>query len=152
MYKTRIGDFDIGEKDTLFFVKGLPGFENYKKYSIVTVDSSAPFKWLISLENSEIALPVINPWMVRIDYDISVPDADLKVLSIKGPEDSVVWAVSSIPENAPEHSTVDLVAPIIVNIKNNKAMQIILDDNRYTFRHSIKEELLRSEKLLKEVK
>ena len=148
VYKTKLGEMEIPEEKVLRFEEGLPGFENLKRFSIVS-NGSDPIMWLVSLEDDSVALPVINPWLVRIDYAVEIPEEVMENLGIEREEDVSLWAVLVIPQGDPSKMTINLMAPIVVNNKNGKAKQIILEGSGYDIRHSVKEELERSEKIAK---
>jgi len=46
--------------------------------------------------------------------------------------------------------TVNLAAPIIINLENNLALQYIPETSEYNLRHLVKEELERNKKLTQE--
>jgi len=151
VYKTKFGEIDIPESEVITFEEGLPGFENLKKFAIIS-RGSEPIMWLVSLEDEKVALPVMNPWIVRVDYNVQVPKEIVEDLEIEKEEDVKVWSIVVIPQDEPLDMTINLLAPIVVNARNRKAAQIILDNPEYDIRHSVKEEMERSKKLVEEAK
>ncbi len=149
MYKTKFGEIDIKEEEILTFEDGLPGFEHLTKFAIISRGMD-PIMWLVSLEDENVALPVINPWIVRVDYKVDVPKDAVESLGIQKEEDVQVWAVLVIPTDSPDNMTINLLAPIIVNTKNGKAAQVVLDNPEYDIRHYVKEEMERSKGILEE--
>jgi len=144
--KTKFGEIEVPEGKILTFDEGIPGFENLRKFAIVS-NGSDPIMWLVSLEDEDIALPIINPWLIRVDYSLEIPEDVKDELGIETPEDVQVWSVLVIPPDNPEEMTINLLAPIVVSLKTNKAKQIILEDGEYGIRHKVKEELERSRRL-----
>jgi flagellar assembly factor FliW len=57
-------------------------------------------------------------------------------LQLKRPEDAQVLAVVKIPDDL-NKMTVNLRAPIVINTVNNRAAQIVLEDERYSLRHPV---------------
>ncbi len=148
--KTKLGEIEIEEDKLITFEEGIPGLEDLKKFVIVS-NGSDPIMWLVSLEDENVALPVINPWLIRVDYTVDVPKDVTEDLGIENKDDVQVWAILVIPHDNPENMTINLMAPILVNTKNNKAKQIIMEDSGYGIRHLVKEELERSKKISEKV-
>lgn len=98
-----------------------------------------------------VALPIVNPWLVRVDYSFELSEADRKELKLENTEDVEVWAIVTIPRNAPNEATVNLLAPIVVNRKKNLAKQLLLEGSDYKLKHRIDEELKRSNEILKKM-
>ncbi len=150
VYKTKFGEIEINDKDILEFDTGLPGFEDLRKFAVVS-QGTEPTMWLVSLEDENIALPVIDPWIVRVDYDVKIPKEVVESLKLEKEEDVQVWSVLVIPKDNPDGMTINLLAPIVVNKKTGKAMQVILDTDEYDIRHNVKEEMERSRKIMEEL-
>jgi len=147
IFKTKLGEMDLSEKEIITFEEGIPGFDHLRKFAIVSVARTEPIKWLVSLEDRDVALPIIDPWIVRLDYHVDIPEKDVQDLGIEKNEDVSVWCVVVIPKDKPDDATINLLAPIVVNMKNGKAKQIIMETDEYTIKHRIKDELERSKKI-----
>ena len=144
--KTKLGEIEVPKDKVITFREGLPGLENLKKFVIVS-NGSDPIMWLVSIEDDSIALPIINPWLVRIDYVVDIPRDVMEDLEIKDMQDVQVWAVLVIPKDKAEDMTINLLAPIVVNVKKGLGKQVIMEGSGYDIRHFVKEELERSKKL-----
>jgi len=150
IFRTRLGEMDLSGKEIITFEEGIPGFDHLRKFAIISVPRTEPIKWLISLEDENVALPIIDPWIVRPDYHVDIPEKDVRDLEIEKKEDVSVWCVVVVPKDKPEDATINLLAPIVVNMKNGKAKQIIMETDEYTIRHRIKDELERSKRISSE--
>jgi len=131
------GEVEIDDNKVLFFENGLPGLEDNKRFALLSNEESRPINWFQSLDHWEIALPVIDPFLVCPDYAFDIPQADVDALEIKQVEDVYVLNVLVIPRNG--GITINLAAPIVINVKNNRGKQIILDDKKYSVRMPISE-------------
>ncbi|HHW32019.1 MAG TPA: flagellar assembly protein FliW [Clostridiaceae bacterium] len=133
------GVVDIEEKSILNFNEGIPGFEDYKKYVLLGEDQDETvFKWLQSVEKPDLAFVIINPFYIKKDYEFDLEESAIQALEIEKPEDVKVYTIVVVPEDVSRIS-VNLRAPIIINQKNNKGMQVILDREDYSVRHYILE-------------
>jgi flagellar assembly factor FliW len=139
------GEVEIDEKKILTFEKGLPGLEEDKNYALLSNEDSRPVSWLQSLDNREVALPVMDPFLVCPDYSFDISQNDVEVLSIEEIKDVYVLSILVIPKNV-NAMTINLSAPIIINVRNSKGCQIILDDRKYRVRVPVSELLEKSGK------
>ena len=133
-YKTKLGIFDIEEEEIIEFENGLPGFENLRKFSLISRADTEPIKWLISLEDERIALPVIDPWLIVEDYSLNLDNETVKTLENPKADRTLVLAVIDLHS---KNVSVNLAAPIIVNLDKAIGVQTIIDDARYTVKHPL---------------
>lgn len=138
----RFGQIEIDENKIIKFDEGLPGLEEYHNFAILQFEGSYPIIWLQSSEDKSICLPVIDSFLAKPDYSFDISDDDVAQLSLSGPEDLKIISVLVIPENI-DQMTINLAAPIIINTKNGKARQIILNNGEYSVRVPIFEEIMR---------
>ena len=139
---SRFGSITVDEESILSFPEGIPGFEHTRRYAIVphrTMQGHAsPFRWLQSLDEPSLALPVINPWSVRPDYAPTVAGLTIKQLGITDiREQAQFLTVVTIPVNNPAGITVNLLAPIMVNRITHVAKQVIVQNESYSIRTPI---------------
>ena len=131
------GEIEIDESSIINFPNGIPGFEKEKRYIIINnPDKENPFQWLQSIDNPDLAFVVINPFFVKVDYDIVLPESAIETLKIKDEEAVALYTIVVIPENI-EEMTTNLSGPIVVNVKEKLGKQIVLDDGRYSTKHYI---------------
>ncbi|MBW4827892.1 MAG: flagellar assembly protein FliW [Clostridiaceae bacterium] len=131
------GEIEIDESSIINFPNGIPGFEKEKRYIIINnTDEENPFQWLQSVDNQDLAFVVINPFFVKVDYDIRLPESAIEALKIKDEGDVALYTIVVIPENI-EEMTTNLSGPIVVNVKEKLGKQIVLDDGRYSTKYYI---------------
>lgn len=137
--KTKYFDeLEILSEDIITFENGIPGFEELHQYIIINQDE-VNYSFLQSLENSEICFIIMPPALVVTDYDISISEDIINKLNIEKAEDVCVFGILNIPDNVKD-MTINLKAPIVINIKNRKGAQEILDDDRYQIKYKIVKE------------
>lgn len=131
------GEIEVTDDDVLNFIGGVPGFDG-TKYVILnnSTQENNPFVWLQSMEDPNIALVLVNTFMLYPDYAPDVDDELLKDLEFSQREELVVFNVMVIPEKV-EDMTVNLKAPIIINNTNHKAIQVICDNSDYEIKHKV---------------
>lgn len=118
------------------FEKGIPGLEKYRKFEVSQVESNEKFKLIISIEDSNIGFIAISPFEIKKDYELNLSDDIIKELQIDSPKDVLVLNLITLGKTL-EKSTVNLKAPVIINIKNNKGKQLILQDDKYNIKEPL---------------
>jgi flagellar assembly factor FliW len=146
-FDTKLGSVKIDTEKIIEFEYGIPGFENLRKFALLQPESSFPIMWLVSLEDKQVAFPVILPQLIRSDYEIILPEDISEYLQLEKPEDAVVICILTIPQNT-EDITINLAAPIIISLKNNKGLQLLIENSEYKIRHYLKDEIERNNQLL----
>ena len=135
------GSVELDERQRVRFPFGVLGFESLHDYALLDAEQ-APFYWLQSLEVVEIAFVLIEPRVFRPDYSPGVAPEDLAEIGIFKPEDALVFAIVTIPED-PRQMTANLQGPVILNRQTRTGRQCISSDPRWQVRHTILGELQR---------
>ena len=97
-------------------------------------------EWLQSVEDMELAFPVTLCSFFGIDYQFDIPDEEAEKLGIKTAEDVLVLNIANIPSTNPEGATINMLAPVVINLANKKAMQIVLKNTDFEVRHKLFEQ------------
>lgn len=135
------GELNIDEKEIISFRNGLPGFDGIKRYILINnEEEGSPFKWLQAIDDERPAFVIIDPFAVKKDYEVNLNDEILKELEIKEDRDVAVFSIVVVPDDV-NKMTMNLQAPLIINMIKKLGRQLILDTDRYGVRHYILEEL-----------
>ena len=116
------------EKITLEVKCPILGFEETKKMEFSTIDEV--LLRLKSLDGKDFSFVLINPFLIRPDYDFDIPAYYQELLSLTPNSNYVVYNIVALAETI-EESTVNFLAPIIINKDNNFMVQVILDTVNY---------------------
>lgn len=131
------GEIEIDEKNVLDFTNGILGFEDLKKYIVLSnEDDDTVFYWLQSIEEPDISFVVTNPFLFISDYEFDIPESVVKQLELEKQEDLIVYSITVITENI-KNATINLKGPVLVNSKNKKAKQIVLEGDEYPLKFKI---------------
>ncbi len=136
------GEIEIEEEKIIHFEEGIPGFDEYKDYTIiydVEGEEKPLFSWLQCVTEQALAFPIVNPFRVMENFDPIVEDELLKQLGDFEVEDLAVFLLATVPADVAK-TTVNLKAPIIINTKTQKAAQIIVENEDYEIRHPLMKE------------
>lgn len=124
------GTIEIERDKIITFEQGIPSFETEKKFVILPFSDKDPFFILQSVDIEALAFVMTNPFVFFQEYDFKLEEATVLALDLQNQEDALVYNILTIKKPF-DDSTINLQAPIIINKKNQKAKQVILNDNRY---------------------
>ncbi len=141
----RFGELEIPENNIIEFPKGLIGFEQFNKFVLLEREDSEPFRWLQSLEDPNLAFVVVNPMIFFKNYKIEVHYKELEDIQVSSLDRIEIYAVVTIPEDISRMSA-NLLGPLVINLNNNCAKQIVLNNSTYTIQHYLLDELSKSAK------
>lgn len=128
---SRFGDVDISD-DLLFeFVCPILGYDNEKEFVLIEHKENSSFKWLQSIKTPELAFAVTFAGLFGIDYSFELPENTQDDLAIETAEDILAFNIVLIPHENPRASTINLLAPLIFNIKTRKGAQVILTGSNF---------------------
>lgn len=131
---TRFGVVDLDEKRIITFPAGLLGFSTYKSFALLQPDDDGVFFWLQSLDSPELAFVVTDPTLWISDYEASLRREQLDELALDNLANAQVFVIVNKYGNA---LTANLQGPLVINLNNQKGMQLVLADKRWTTRHEI---------------
>ena len=138
---TRFGVVEVDEDKIIRFVGSIPGFPDAKEFVLIPHKEDSPLAWLQSTELADVAFVVTEPWAYFKDYNPAISEWDLEQL--KATEDDfdeeaslLVLSILTIPGD-PGKITANLMAPVIINLRNNLAIQVILAYDGYTTKHPL---------------
>ncbi len=132
------GRLTVEEKQVFTFPSGLYGFESQRRYALFD-SRQPPFYWLQSLEEVMIAFVVINPYMIRSNYVLDIPEADIDTIERPLPDDLLVFSIVTIPDDPAEISC-NLQGPLVMNRLRRLGVQSISLDPRWKTKHFILDE------------
>lgn len=119
----------------IIFKKGLPGLEYLNSFIIKDLDGNEKFKILESKEG-EVSFVTITPFEIYSEYEINLNDETIKELQIDRPEDVLVLSIITLGKTL-ENSTMNLQAPLVINIRNNLGKQYIMQNSKYETKHPL---------------
>jgi len=106
------------------------GFEEYSEYALRNIfDDSSPLRVLACLED-RIAFLVVNPFVVREDYNLEIDDSVAAHLGLTADVQHVAVLCVARKERDSNY-VVNLRAPLIINTVEGRFQQVILQNEAY---------------------
>lgn len=126
------------KRDTLTFVAPMPGFPEATGWTLASWGGEeSPFK---TLEASGLQAPsfvVVEMGAFWPNVDVILDDTTVEVLAIEKAEDVALYVILTLGESL-ETTTGNLLGPVVVNMTNGRACQMI----RTNTHHSTRERLV----------
>lgn len=125
------GEIDIEDSRILHMERGMIGFPELQNFSLLydsEREDAANISWLQSMDEPEIAFPVIDPLLICPDYDPTIQDELLEPLGTLTESNLYVLVTVTVPKNL-EEMAINLRAPIVINTDTMKGCQLIVEDD-----------------------
>lgn len=125
MTTSRFGDLAVEPDRVLDFPRPLLGFESHRRYLVVDGGPRSRCNWLQSLDDPDLAFPMVDPWEFFPDYRVELPREVLSDLGA-GPDQELVLFCLVAP--GPEGPGLNLAAPVVVNPATRRGGQAVLGE------------------------
>lgn len=137
---TRIfGEVEIADEKIITFENGIIGFPDMKHFTLLHDEekgNNVGIRYLQSIEEPGFAMPVMDPLIVCPDYDPEVNDELLISTGNLTEENILVLVTVTVPADLTK-MTVNLQGPIVINVDERKACQIIVEGEKYKVKYPI---------------
>ncbi len=123
--------------NTVRIPAGLLGFEQIKEYVLMVNPDEQPFAWLQVQDNAALAFVVVDPFIVKPDYQPDIPVLDVEFLGLKKSEDALLLSIVTIHSHG-QRATVNLKGPIVINRHTHIGKQVIISNAAdYSVQHPL---------------
>jgi flagellar assembly factor FliW len=141
LHTKKFGRLEFREDSVFMFPKGLPAFEHEKEFVPIEDPATAGLVYLQSIQTRDLCFLAFPMGAVDPQYQLQVGADDLATLDLDtrhqplpGTE-VLVLALLCITANS--SVTANLLAPVVVNLANRRAVQAVRSDGRYSPRHKV---------------
>lgn len=131
---TRFGEIPVRASDRFLFPTGLPGFPGPRELFLFPNPGGGCFEWLHAGRNAPLGFAVLEPDAGLMQV-IDAPAKTARRLLGWDKDDVVtIRLIVTIPNGAPEHATINLRAPVMLNRTRGVGAQPILTDETLPYR------------------
>lgn len=130
----RFGSYEVPCQAIVDMPDGLVGLPQLRRFVILDHREGSPFKWMLSVDDPELGFAVTDPSDLVPGYQVP-QDAVCRALEAP-PEAVAMFVLVTIPSN-PLDMTLNLMAPVVVDLRTRRARQIVLDDPRWSSAHPV---------------
>lgn len=127
------GEMEIAENDIIRFKQQIYGFDDYTNFVILYDDNIGDgFAWLQSTQEPALCFLMARPSAAIGEY---CPELPAEAAALLGEGDYEYWLITVVPEDI-NNSTVNLKSPVVLNMSEHCAVQVILEEN-YPMRYRL---------------
>lgn len=132
------GEVVIDDDKIIHFPSGIVGFSDLTEFALIHDEEKGigAIHWLQSVQEPGFAMPVMDPLIVKPDYNPEVDDELLKQIGELDPEQVLILVTVTVPSDLTKMS-VNLKGPIIINTAEKKACQVIVEGDEYPVKFPI---------------
>ncbi len=136
----RFGQLNVADEEIISIPAGVLGFPELTKYCIVDPGDDVLILWLQSLENADLAFPILEPKIFKPEYTARLSGMELRELKLENVNQSAVFNILTIGEDITQ-MTANTKAPLVINLREKIAKQVVLQENEYNIKHPMFKEL-----------
>jgi flagellar assembly factor FliW len=136
----RFGQIEVSSEEIISIPSGILGFPDDHNFCLVDAGDDTLILWLQSLSNAHLAFPLLEPKIFKPEYVVRLSAAELRELRLLSIKDASVFTILTIPSALPE-MTANLKAPLVINTKEKRAKQVVLQENDQPIKHPMFKEL-----------
>ena len=121
------GRMELDENAVVEFVSPIYGFDALRRFVLLSDDElGAGLIWMQSVDEVDVCFILLDTEEVGLDYVPEVPGEMLELLGMEAGENPIVRVIAVVPEDF-KKTRVNLKSPVVINSKNRKAAQVILE-------------------------
>jgi flagellar assembly factor FliW len=120
-----------GDIPVLELAHPLVGFPELSRFALARLTEDGLICDLRSLDDPDVSFVVVPPGQFFDGYDPEVDDELVDALGIETVEDVLTLVIVTLGDT-PEAATANLRAPVVINHRNRRAAQALLDDPRFS--------------------
>lgn len=126
------------ENKIIAFPKGIPGFEEEKSF-VLREEEGVPLARLDSVKNQEIGFVLLRSQLFFPEYlrKVELAPEEVELMEIGSDDDVDVWSIMTLCLSDMSKSTVNLRAPLLINSRTGKGIQLILADESFSSRQQL---------------
>ncbi len=124
---TRFGALTVCDEDVFRFPKGLIGFEQCQNWILLADDQNPMIGWLQCVDRPELALSVVSPRRFVEGYRVRIGSQQLAPLELSDGDRAYVLSIVAKHERG---RTMNLKAPVLVNLDRRLGVQVVTRDDQ----------------------
>ncbi|OGS70655.1 MAG: hypothetical protein A2Y96_02960 [Firmicutes bacterium RBG_13_65_8] len=130
------GEIEVPEQAIFNFPAGLPGFPSAHRFAFVRHQEYLPFIWMVALDEPDLAFVVVEPAAFFPKYKPRLSPEDADALGLSSHVRAVLYCIVTVPRD-PREATVNLRAPVTLNLSRHLGRQAILASQDYQTREPL---------------
>ncbi len=124
---------NLNEEIVISFPWGMPGLEDCREFILNILEDGSPFYYLRCSSQPEIRILLLNPFVIFRDYEFDLDEEAVSQLGITDQKQVAVFCTVNTSRGIGA-ATVNLLAPVVINVNKLQAKQVVLNNRRYSIR------------------
>ncbi|MBQ0140799.1 MAG: flagellar assembly protein FliW [Kurthia sp.] len=125
-----LGEVTIDPTTIIEFPQGIPAFEDEKQFVLIPLAEKSPFIILQSVNTQSVGFMAAYPFDFKKDYAFDLEKVDEEKLEIDESDEVLVYSLLTLKDSL-ENSTMNLLAPIVINAQKKLGQQIVLSESAH---------------------
>ncbi len=136
---TRFGRLEIEPGDQIVFPEGLLGLSELTNFILIPhTNPESPVRWLQAVQDPDMAFAVMDPALIKADYEVRLTAGDLKKLDVEREDQAEVAILAIINATNPTTATINLLAPLCLCIDTRRGIQTVQHNRGLSARHTLR--------------
>jgi flagellar assembly factor FliW len=131
----QFGELEYSEESLIRFPRGLPGFEQSRRFVLIDHPEHAPLIHLQSLENATLCFVAIPIRCIDPAYELQLSKEEQDLISPTDP--LLILTLLAATEDG--QITANLLAPIVIHLPTRVAVQSVRSDTKYSYQQAVTE-------------
>jgi flagellar assembly factor FliW len=134
----QFGSLEIEDEKIIAMPHGMPGFPGANRFVILDREETRPFYWYQCVDDPDLALVVMNPYLFKADYRVDLEAVQREMgWENNGDGNLRLYVVVNASEGVPEKITANLIGPLVINTKRREAVQMVISSSPYSHRYPV---------------
>lgn len=126
----RYGTIEVEPSKVIEFPRGLPGFEDMHRYTLLHPEGEDPKYFVLqSLDQPDVAFNLADPARFGFNFEISLSDEDSATLDLAAPDEAAV--VVMLVRDHKNQLRANLNAPLVLNLRSRRGIQHVFSRLNY---------------------
>ncbi|MEO5924528.1 MAG: flagellar assembly protein FliW [Bryobacteraceae bacterium] len=136
IHTEQFGELHYDEASALLFPRGLPGFEQSRRFVLLDNPDFAPVVHLQSLETGNLCFLALPVRSVDPDYETILSEEDREALGLADADQPTVdLALLSAAQDG--SLSANLLAPVVIHLAKQRGVQAVRFDSRYSHKEPL---------------
>ena len=131
---SRFGLISVDNDRVITFTKGLLGFPGQSRFALIQTGEENYFFWLQSIDDPALAFVITDPTTFFKDYDVPLREETQLEIELAAPEAAQIFVICN---KIDDWLTGNMLGPIVVNVANHLATQVVLTEKKWTTRQPL---------------
>lgn len=131
-----VGTIEVSGEAVMHFTDALWGFPDRTAYALLPATRQGLW-WLLSIDEPQTTFVLADPFVGHPGYGIDLGESEREALQIVEPTDALALVMVALPNTPSEPVTGNFRAPIVFNVSQGLAQQVVNRDEQYSLREPI---------------